>query len=254
MPRVKTLSFDLWDTIIVDDSDEPKRAAAGLPPKPRARRDLVAAALGLEDPGGRKQVDCAYDTTDAAARLAWYRYSVTWTVRERLEVVLRGLHRTLPADTLEELVARHERMELDVRPDLVPGVEDALKNLAETYPLVVVSDTLFSPGRALRELLESYGIARYFRGFVFSDEVGRAKPDPLTFQKAAELAGCRVEEIVHIGDREEKDIDGPMAVGARGILFTGVKDRGSTTTRAAAVCTRYADLAGIVASLDQDSP
>ncbi len=252
MPRVKALTFDLWDTLIVDDSDEPKRAAQGLPPKPRARRDLVADALNLNTSEERRLLDCAYDTVDAAARHAWYQYSTTWTVRERLEVLLRGLNRSLPASVLERLVDQHERMELEVRPDVVPGAESALQTLAERYPLVIISDTLFSPGWALRKLLESYGLARYFSGFVFSDELGRAKPDPTTFQKAAELAGCRLEEIVHIGDREEKDIAGPIAVGARGILFTAVKDRGSATTRAAAVCREFASLPQIIDALDRE--
>ncbi len=252
MPRIKTLSFDLWDTIIVDDSDEPKRAAAGLPPKPQARRDLMADALGMHDPDSRPLLECAFDTMDAGASLTWHTHSVTWTVRERVDVLLQGLHRTLPPDTLDTLVERLERMELDVKPDLVPGVKAALETLAEQYTLVVISDTIFSPGWALRELLEHYGLAHYFKGFVFSDELGRSKPDPATFHKAAEIAGCRLEELVHIGDRESNDIAGPMAVGARGILFTAVKDRGSTNTRAAAVCDDYAKLPAIVHALDTD--
>ena len=35
------ITFDLWDTVFHDDSDEPKRAAAGLPNKKVSRRDLV---------------------------------------------------------------------------------------------------------------------------------------------------------------------------------------------------------------------
>ncbi len=30
MPRVRVISFDLWDTVFIDDSDEPKRRAQGL--------------------------------------------------------------------------------------------------------------------------------------------------------------------------------------------------------------------------------
>ena len=38
---IKTVSFDLWDTVFIDDSDEPKRKAAGLPSKLIQRRILM---------------------------------------------------------------------------------------------------------------------------------------------------------------------------------------------------------------------
>ena len=41
---VKGITFDLWDTVLIDDSDEPKRAKAGCPTKLFERRELVHAA------------------------------------------------------------------------------------------------------------------------------------------------------------------------------------------------------------------
>lgn len=39
------ISFDLWDTIVVDDSDEEERAALGLRSKHDERRALLHAAV-----------------------------------------------------------------------------------------------------------------------------------------------------------------------------------------------------------------
>ncbi len=39
------ITFDFWDTIAVDDSDEPKRAARGLPTKSEARAQLFAECI-----------------------------------------------------------------------------------------------------------------------------------------------------------------------------------------------------------------
>jgi len=44
-PAVKALTFDLWDTIFIDDSDEPKRAAQGLRPKSEQRPYAIFEAL-----------------------------------------------------------------------------------------------------------------------------------------------------------------------------------------------------------------
>ena len=43
---ISAITFDFWDTIAVDDSDEPKRAALGLPTKADARVQLFAERIG----------------------------------------------------------------------------------------------------------------------------------------------------------------------------------------------------------------
>ena len=118
------------------------------------------------------------------------------------------------------------------------------------YALAVVSDAIFSPGRALRDLLKNHDLLGYFDAFVFSDEVGCSKPQAPMFRIAAEALGIDLSEIVHIGDRDQNDVKGPQALGARAVLFTAVKDRGKDTTTADAVCEKYEDLPGIIASLD----
>jgi putative hydrolase of the HAD superfamily len=251
MPPIGAITFDLWDTVLIDDSDEPKRATAGLAPKARARRALVAEALQQHGPIDRRLIDCAYDTADAAFRRVWYGQHVTWSVAERLDVVLSGLDRALPADQRAALIERHERMELEICPDLVAGAGDFIAHQAQRRPLVVISDAIFSPGWALRELLRHHGLEQHFCGFVFSDEFGAAKPQPSLFHRAAELAGVPVEQLLHIGDREAKDVAGARGVGARAVLFTAVRDRSEGRTRADAVCNSYAQLAEILAEIER---
>jgi len=250
MPRIRAVCFDLWDTVFVDDSDEPKRRRQGLPPKPVERRELVYRYLARHSPIERVLVDCAYDTADAAFRQVWRHQYVTWPVRVRLQLVLAGLKRELPPEEFEELVRLHEEMELRVRPELAPGIAEALAALAGRYKLIVVSDAIFTPGRALRELLAGYGLKDLFSAFVFSDELGCSKPAAGMFQRAAELAGCRLEEMVHVGDREHNDVLGAKNAGCRAVLTTVVVDRGAATA-ADAVCRDYADLPGIIAVLER---
>jgi len=249
MPQIRVVSFDLWDTVFVDDSDEPKRLRQGLPPKPIERRELVHRFLSRHAATDRALVDCAYDTTDSAFRHVWRHQHVTWPVEIRLRVLLAGLKRELPEEELRELVRLHEEMELRVRPDIVQGVAEALDRLRRRFTLAVVSDAIFTPGRALRELLAGYRLEEYFSAFVFSDEVGCSKPAPGVFRRAAELTGSCLAEIVHVGDREHNDIAGAKDAGCRAVLFTGVVDRGSANTRADAVCRDLAELPAIIDSL-----
>ncbi len=250
--KISAVTFDLWDTVIVDDSDEPKRVAQGLLSKYLTRRELVWKFLDQHEPIDRKIVDVAYATADAAFRRVWYDHSFTWSVNDRLEVVLKGLGRTLPAREMDELVRLHEEMELEVQPDLAPGIVEAVKELHGRYKLGVISDTIFSSGRVLRNLLKENDLEQYFDVFIFSDEVGCSKPDPKTFITAGKGLGVDITEIVHIGDRDSKDIKGPQNLGARGIYTTVVNDRGSGDTSADAICRDYADLAGIVDRLNNE--
>jgi putative hydrolase of the HAD superfamily len=249
--KIGAVTFDLWDCLFIDDSDEPKRRAAGLPTKTVARRALVHEYLNKHGAIARETVDLAYDVADAAFRKVWRDQHVTWTVSERLGVLLAGLGRTLPEPELAELVRLHEEMELEYRPDPAPGGRAALAALHGEYPLIVLSDTIFSPGRVLRELLRGMGLLEYFSGFVFSDEMAWSKPAPEVFHAAAKAAGCDVADLVHIGDRPHNDIGGPHAVGARGVLLTVVKKRPLDGHVPDAVCDDYAKLPGILESLEK---
>jgi len=249
---VEVITFDLWDTVFADDSDEPKRAAAGRDPKPVERRNLVEKFLADSEPVSRELIDTAYDTTDAAFREVWYGQKITWTVHQRLGVLLKGLKRQLPENRLSELVRLHEEMELEFRPDLATGVTEAIEKLHAKYRLAVISDAIFSPGRALRQLLDGYGILKYFDAFAFSDEIGYAKPMPIVFETIANQLGVELARIVHVGDREQKDIAGPHAVGARGVLCTVIKDRPGDNTKADAICKSFKNLPDIIEKLNQD--
>ena len=246
---IRAISFDLWDTVIHDDSDEPKRAAAGLPPKREARRALVRDTLAVHAPVAAEIVDAAYDVTDAAFTKVWHDQHVTWTVADRLSVLLGGLGRELHREVLAGVATRIEEMELEVMPDPVPGIGDAIEALAARYPLAVVSDAIHSPGRCLREWLERHRLLRHFGAFAFSDEVGRSKPHPDMFNRAAAGLAVEVDEMLHIGDREHNDIRGPHALGMKAILFTATRGRDRAGSSADAVCERAADLPAAVERL-----
>ena len=247
---IRAVTFDLWDTVLVDDSDEPKRKQKGLLPKPQERRRLVLEFLEKHQPIEQEEINSAYDEVDRAFNRDWHRNNHTWTVARRIDRLMAELKRELPPGELAQLVRLHEEMELDVRPDLAPGVREALHALRDGYRLGVISDTIFSPGRTLRRILAEEDLLDLFGAFAFSDEVGASKPDRKMFDAATKQLGIDPGEMLHIGDREKNDVEGPQAVGARAILTTVVKDRRGGPSKADAVCEDYRELPGIVDSLN----
>ena len=246
MARIRAITFDLWDTIVHDDSDEPKRKAQGLRSKKTERRHLLWEALNRQAPISEAEVTLAYNVGDAAFNHVWHDQHVTWTIRERLQVILKGLGRTLPEAEFTGVVTAHEEMEIQIRPDLIPGIAEALAALHGRYKTCIVSDAIVSPGRCLKQLLESYGLARHFDGFVFSDIIGHSKPHRSMFEDAARQMGVTLPEIVHIGDRDHNDVKGPQALGMKAILFTATRAADKSNTSANAICERHADLPAII--------
>ena len=183
--KIKAVTFDLWDTMIADESDEPKRRERGLRSKAEERPHLVWEALNEEAPIPAADVSLAYAVTDAAFIRMWKGYAITWTIEERLSILIEGLGRGLGAVEQESLIEALSVMEVDVPPDPIPGVEECLKILAGRYKLCVISDTILTPGTGLRRLLDVHGLTQYFSGFVFSDEVGHSKPHRSMFDAAA---------------------------------------------------------------------
>ncbi len=247
--NIEAITFDLWDTMIRDESDEPRRKARGLGSKHDDRRRLLHEALASVAEIPYATVATAYDVADAAFTKVWKEHHITWTQRERLGVLLAGLGRELPPDALDRLVETTENMEIDVPPDTVEGIAAALETLAGRYKLCVISDTIVSPGTVLRRLLDHHGLLKHFGAFVFSDEAGCSKPNPRMFHLAAEQLGVDFARMVHIGDRDHNDIKGPQALGMKAVLFSAVRDVDEATTSADAICRDHADLPAIIERL-----
>jgi putative hydrolase of the HAD superfamily len=243
---IKAVTFDLWDTLVDDDSDEAVRAARGLRSKKEERRYQIWEALNAIEPIDYDRVALAYDTAEAGFNVVWKECHINWTVDQRIRVVLNGLKREVGMDVFEHLVENHSNMEVDISPEPIDGMREALKDLSTRYKLSVVSDSIVTPGTGLRKILEKHGVKQYFSGFAFSDEVGHSKPHRAMFDSAAEQLGVDVCEIVHIGDRDHNDVKGPHAIGAKAVLFTATRPDDRNITTADAICDTHHDLPAIV--------
>ena len=238
---IRAITFDFWDTIVIDGSDEPKRAALGLPSKRQARLQLFMDELLRHHPDlAPERIVQAFNQTNAWFDRRWKQDHVTPTVAERLRQAYAYLELE-PTPGFADLVQSIEEMEVRIPPDFAAGVHQALQELAHHYRLGLISDAVHTPGRGIRQLLQSQGLLELFSCTVFSDEVGASKPSPVVFQRAAEELGVPLEQVVHVGDRESNDVAGPLAVGMRALLFTGIVDRGSEHTRPLAGCQDYAE-------------
>lgn len=256
---IAAITFDFWDTLAKDDSDEPKRAAMGLLPKSLARTELFARRIvELHPQIEYENAVVAYQAANQRFRDEWHNEYRTPGVATRFYYAYEFLglkpkpgHYASVMREIDQLVLEIETMEVRIPPDFVDGVHYTLQLLSQEYKLGIVSDTIHTHGRGLRHLLAIEGLLPYFSYLVFSDEVGASKPSPQVFRQAAIGLDVPPNQIVHIGDRESNDVIGPRAFGMKAILFTGLVDRGSTRTEAHAICRNFVDLPQIVRRLQR---
>jgi HAD superfamily hydrolase (TIGR01549 family) len=251
---IRAVTFDFWDTIVADDTDEPKRADKGLPTKAEERVHSFVSEVRAHHPGlDEPTVRAALDTANERFRQSWKGAHRTPSVADRLFVGFQalGIDRTPGFDAL---VATWENMEVEIPPDLAPGIGDCLAALAGKVRIGIISDAIVTPGVGLRQILRDYKLAHYFDDFVFSDEAGAAKPAARVFELATGALGVSADELVHVGDREANDIEGPRLFGAHSILYTGTIDRlgPGQVSKADRVVSHHRDLPAAVAAISAE--
>lgn len=106
-------------------------------------------------------------------------------------------------------------------PTLNFNAKESIKTLSKDFDLAIVSDTGFTSGKLLRELLKKDDLFDYFSEFSFSDETGVSKPHPKAYKYVLEKLNCKPQNSLHIGDIERTDIEGAKNVGMYSIRYSG---------------------------------
>jgi putative hydrolase of the HAD superfamily len=245
MPRIKAITFDLWETLIADS-----QVQNDLRTEYRVSKTvqlLLAAGVPLD-------ISDLY----AAHEEVWRRCQVQWDtavdlpytgqVRLFLDLARPGLAASLPDATAGAVARVYADAVLHYPPALIPGVADTLRALKKKrYKLGLICNTGRSPGFILRELLDSFGIGRRLNLALFSDETIVRKPDPAIFRQALAALTTEPNDAVHVGDSIANDIHGAMAAGMRAVW---VRKPGEPEPECLASVDSVAGLPAVLESLD----
>src|SRR5262249_14378195 len=106
----------------------------------------------------------------------------------------------LPASEIEPALRRYLGYYDEILLDTTrayPGVPEMLAELAEAYPLALLSNKGEGPSR---RILTGLGLASFFQLVLGGDSLPSRKPDPLGLLLAAERLGVDPQELMLIGD------------------------------------------------------
>ena len=212
---LKAVTFDLWQTLILDTPEGLIRARAE---RIRGVQETLAREGMVVD---TRAVEEAYDKVAERLEAVWANQrDVGSRGQIRLLLECLGLGSAAPADgrLMDDLDRAYCLPILSALPVPNAGAHEVLDALSSRgLTLGLVCNTGRTPGKMLRLVLERLGLAGYLSVLSFSDEVGLRKPHPEILRRTLKALDVTPVEAVHIGDTLATDVAGAQAIGMRAI-------------------------------------
>jgi len=212
---IKAITFDLWQTLILDSPEGLQRAREA---RIQGVREILASwGIGV----GLAEMEQAYEESGKRLQEIW-KGPTDVSLMEQVGIFLGSLdHRYFPSlgsEALAMLERAYASPILGAMPALNEGAVETLEWLkGKNYKIGLISNTGRTPGYMLRIVLERLGILEYFDALTFSDEMRLRKPDPRVFHSTLERLSAAPRNAIHVGDDLKADVVGAKGAGMRAI-------------------------------------
>jgi putative hydrolase of the HAD superfamily len=214
--RAGIVTFDLWETLIFDEPDRDE--ARGRDRYEGLQHELADRGINL----AMNEIRRGYEESANRLQEVWERneeVSIPDQIRLIVELAA-GRSITINPAVMPILEKAYIDPIFATPPKLIPEAPKVLGELRNRgYKIGLISNTGRSPGEALRRLLQTYDVMKFFDATVFSNELRQRKPDRMVFEYAAHLLGTETASVVHVGDNLDADYWGARNAGMRAILL-----------------------------------
>ena len=215
MPRIRAISFDLFDTLVDLELEQ-------LPPV-RIDGDLVSptapalhALLGEAAPISFEAFARALRAVDKDARRRQHQQGREVSTRERFGALARALG--VAEDPLVESMRREHMGRLKGQVRLLDHHPELLRRLRERVPLGLCSN--FTDSETALLVLDEAGLRESLGAVVISEAVGWRKPRREIFEALLAELGVAPAEVLHVGDNLDADVGGAATLGMRTAWLT----------------------------------
>lgn len=244
MTEITTVTFDLWQTLLLDNRE------LGLA---RARMRLEGARDALARFGEEYELEHIREAYRACYRQCRQvrEQHLDVSFREQVEIFVNNISPDLVGrldrNTLEEIVRVYADSFLVHPPAAHADALTVLRDLkAMGLGLGLISNTGMTPGSTFRTYLDQQGMLGYFDTLTFSDEVRLAKPGNEIFLMTLRAMGASPAQTVHVGDHVINDVMGAKRSGMKTVWIMGFYEREDPSNRESEPDVAVADLGLVV--------
>jgi len=134
-----------------------------------------------------------------------------------------------------------------------PQAKETLTKLKQMgLKLGIVSNT-FVHASSLEKHLDHLGILDFFEIKLYSYEFAFRKPDPRIFEIAAERIGEKPENIMYVGDRLDKDVEGATKAGMSPVLKHAYTNKQKQIPKTTPQIERIHELPTLIEKINKES-
>jgi len=241
MGDIKAVIFDLWGTLVKDESIDESRKFLNRLNKIYLSIKSINSVYSYLQKLSKKTPEISDITLPNRLnfikkffRIIRSEYEESLRKEEQMELdkvfnrILNSFNINLDHNRLTELLGEYykswsklTKLYDDVLPTLIYIHDKGIK-------LAIISNTIFE-GKLHDDDLKRLGIFGYFDFTIYSSDAGIRKPDPEIFKIALEKLKVQSNKAIFIGDRLYDDIKGAKNVGMTAILkekrpFTGEEE------------------------------
>ena len=219
MPDITAVTFDLWQTLLLDN------------------RDLGQARALIRLEGAQNAIASFGESYDLEhireAYRACYRECrrireefLDVSFREQVEIFINNIDNRLVERLDEETILEVVRTYADsfwVHPPVPHTDAQAVLRDVKDMGLGIglISNTGMTPGETFRQYMDQQGLLKYFDVLTFSDEVKISKPAEGIFHMTLSSLGATPAQTVHVGDHVKNDVVGANRCGLKTVWITG---------------------------------
>lgn len=247
MAAITTVTFDLWQTLLLDRPEVGReRTAARLR---GTRAALLRAGLDF----GESRIEDAYrECIQSCQQIREGKRDISFRrqVEIFVEAISPGLAEHISETVFQEVSTAYSDCFFDYPVLPHPEAVAVLRGIQGMgLKLGLISNTGMTPGVSFRRFLAQHGMLHYFEALFFSDEVGIAKPSEEIFAKTLQALGATPEQTIHVGDHIFNDVAAARKCGIKTIWVEGFYERPDPTDPATEPDESVKDLGDVLAAV-----
>ncbi|MCH8296667.1 MAG: HAD family hydrolase [Chloroflexi bacterium] len=223
MAEITTVTFDLWQTLLLDDQDLGQA---------RALVRLEGARSALTRYGEDYDLEHIREAYQSCFRQcqAIRDGGLDVGFREQVSIFVNNISPGLPSrldrGVMDEIAWSYSDSFLVHPPPAHVDAVQVLQGVKDMgLRMGLISNTGMTPGFTFRSYMEERGMLGYFHTLTFSDEVKLAKPSSEIFKMALRSLGASPEQTIHVGDHVLNDVVGAKRCGLKTVWITGFYER-----------------------------